>query len=366
MRVYIERDRQRLRLRIIYRGKKHQFSTGLTDTRTNRAYVQGIASRIELDMISGQFDPTLLKYRPKTVGSNPAGVSCPDLFERFTQAIAKDKALYPGSLRRYQGCASHVRKSLDMPAHQVNEGTVGNFAAVMLQSVSNRTAKEYLWMLKSCWEWAKTRYHVADENPWTAQIQRIKPNSQQRVKPFTAAEVKAIIGAFRSSTHYLHYADFVYFLFGTGCRFGEAAGLQWKHVADDFQTVWIGESVSRGHRKSTKTGKARTVMLSPTVAKMLSDRHTALKPKPDDLVFPSPRGLPIDDHNFRNRAWKATLEQCRIEYRKPYAVRHSAISHALAGGANPMDLAEQTGHDKRVLLSTYAHAIAKQSLFVEF
>jgi integrase len=366
MRVYVERDRTRLRIRVVYQGKKHQFSTGLTDTKTNRAYVQGVASRIELDMVSGQFDPTLLKYRPNAVGSNPAGVSCIDLFEQYVKAIAKDKALCPGSLRRYQGCISHVRKSLSVQAHQVTDATASNFAALTLESVSNRTGKEYLWMLKSCWDWAKARYHVADENPWTAQIPRIKPNPQQRVKPFTAAEIQAIIGAFRSSPHYQHYADFVVFLFGVGCRFGEAAGLKWEHIADDFQTVWIGESVSRGYRKSTKTGKARTVMLSLTVSKMLGDRHLKRNPKPDDLVFPSPKNFPIDDHNFRNRAWKTILEQCHIEYRKPYAVRHSVISHALANGANPMDLAEQTGHDKRVLLSTYAHAISRQSLFVEF
>jgi integrase len=158
----------------------------------------------------------------------------------------------------------------------------------------------------------------------------------------------------------------VAFLFGVGCRFGEASGLKWKHIADDFQTIWIGESVSRGHRKSTKTGKARTVVLSPSIKEIVRSRHQLMKPKPDDLVFPSPKGLPMDDHNFRNRAWKTILEQCHIEYRKPYAVRHSAISHALKNGANPIDLAEQTGHDKRVLLSTYAHCINSQSLFVEF
>jgi integrase len=70
MRVYVERDRSRLRVRVIYQGKKYQFSTGLTDTKTNRAYVQGIASRIHLDMVSGNFDATLLKYRPQVVGSN--------------------------------------------------------------------------------------------------------------------------------------------------------------------------------------------------------------------------------------------------------------------------------------------------------
>ncbi len=366
MRVYVERDRSRLRVRVTYQGKKHQFSTGLIDTKTNRAYAQGIASRIELDMVSGQFDPTLLKYRPNAVGSNPAGVSCPELFERFTQHRFKDYGLAPGSRSRYTCIENYLSARLDVPAHQVNARTAGDFAAYLSERLSGITAKTYIYLIAAAWDWAKGRYHVTEPNPWAGLAVKIKTQQQQRVKPFTAAEVKAIIGVFRSSKRYQHYAGFVTFLFGVGCRFGEAAGLQWKHVADDCQTCWIGESVSRGHRKSTKTGKARTVMLSPMVAKMLGDRHTAIKPKPDDLVFPSPKGLPIDDHRFRARAWKAVLAQCHIEYRKPYAVRHSAISHALANGANPMDLAEQTGHDKRVLLSTYAHAIAKQSLFVEF
>jgi len=55
-----------------------------------------------------------------------------------------------------------------------------------------------------------------------------------------------------------------------------------------------------------------------------------------------------------------------IEYRKPYCTRHSAISHALASGANYIALAEQTGHSPRVLHDTYAHAINQNSLFVEF
>jgi integrase len=83
------------------------------------------------------------------------------------------------------------------------------------------------------------------------------------------------------------------------------------------------------------------------------------------LVFPSPKGLAIDDHRFRARVWKSILASCHIEYRKPYTLRHSAISHALANGANPIALAEQTGHDKQVLLETYAHAIDSRCLFVD-
>lgn len=81
-------------------------------------------------------------------------------------------------------------------------------------------------------------------------------------------------------------------------------------------------------------------------------------------MFPSPKGLPLDDHNFNRRAWKTILAGCHIEYRSPYKLRHSAISHALANGANPIALAEQSGHDKRTMLSTYAHAIDREVLFV--
>jgi integrase len=366
MKVSIGTNKGWLRLRWQHEGKPFSMNVGLQDSPSSRAYAQKLASRIQFDILENQFDRTLLKYRPRTLGQKATEISVPKLFKEFTEHQFKTKGLAPGSRRRYEPIQSCLEQRLNVLAHQVSDRIAGNYAALLLERLTARSAKERLWMLASCWEWAQGRYHVVDENPWTAQVQRIKPQPSQRVKPFTAAEIQAILGGFRSSTHYSHYSDFVSFLFGVGCRFGEAAGLKWKHIADDFQTAWIGESVSRGYRKSTKTGKARTVVLSAAVAKMLSDRHGRLKPKPDDLVFPSPQGLPIDDHNFRNRAWKTILEQCHIEYRKPYAVRHSAISHALANGANPMDLAEQTGHDRRVLLDVYAHAIAKQSLFVEF
>jgi integrase len=98
---------------------------------------------------------------------------------------------------------------------------------------------------------------------------------------------------------------------------------------------------------------------------MLAERFERLSPKPDNLVFPSPKGLAIDDRRFRARAWKTILENCQIEYRTPYNLRHSAISHDLRGGANYIALAEQTGHGNRVMLSTYAHAIDRDCLFAD-
>ena len=156
--------------------------------------------------------------------------------------------------------------------------------------------------------------------------------------------------------YYHHYADFVEFLFGTGCRTSEAIGLRWQHVSDDCASVWIGESLTRGERKATKTNRARTITVTPRLQSVLKARRPA-QPEPDQLVFTSPKGGSIDDHNFRNRAWVKILMKLEIDYRKPYTTRHTLISHALDLGQSPVMIAQLTGHDVQTLYENYAGSV---------
>lgn len=138
-----------------------------------------------------------------------------------------------------------------------------------------------------------------------------------------------------------------------------------KHVADDCSTIWIGESVSRGVRKATKTGKDRVVTLTLKITTLLQERKP-VNCDPEILVFPAPSGKPINDHTFRRRAWKTILTKLEIDYRKPYSIRHTAISHALANGANPLAVAEATGHDSQILFKHYASVIQRTAVMAEF
>ncbi len=78
----------------------------------------------------------------------------------------------------------------------------------------------------------------------------------------------------------------------------------------------------------------------------------------DSLVFTTPRGKPIDVHNFRNRAWGKMLENLGIPYRKPYNTRRTFASQALEQGLSPLTVSEMTGHDVDVLYKHYAGSIA--------
>jgi integrase len=365
--MHIEERGNSLLIRFSHDGKSYSFSLAKHNSPVGRSNANLKIAEIEKDIAYGNFDTTLLKYKPRKLDNNPTAITAVALFEQYAVVMIREKDLTPSSAGKYKAIASKLRECLgDTLAHQVNDSIAKNAVAVMTKTLAGNTVKTYLFLIRACWDWAKEKCYLTDSNPWSDCIGRVKVQPNKQIKPFGIAELQAIIAAFRAHPHYSHYTEFVIFLSQSACRIGEAVGLRWRHLGADFSTVWIGESISRGNQKGTKTGKSRTVQLSPTVISMLLDRHERLNPQPEDLVFPSPKGLPIDDHNFCTRAWKTILESCRIEYRSPYKLRHSAISHALRNGANFIALAEQTGHDKRVLLSTYAHAIDRECLFVEF
>jgi integrase len=363
--VWIENHQGRLRLVWNHQGKRQTLAVGMDDNPTGRAIAQKKAHEIQLDLMTGHYDSTKLKYRPRLLGRNPTEISAPELFAKWTAYIYTEKELAPRSVEtRYKPLESSLKQHLDFPASKVTESKARDFAAICAESLSPGTAKARLWLLQSCWEWAQDKYHVEAQNPWRGLAAKVKNRPSKAMKPFTETELRAILAGFKSDRYYSFYYPVVKFLIQSAVRPGEAFGLRWGSVSRDFSSVSIRESVSRGYRRSgTKTGKSRTVFLTSAIAEMMK---TMPRGKADDLVFPSPKGKEIHDSLFSKRAWRAVLNAAGIEHRPVYCIRHSSISHAIAAGANPVELCEQTGHSKATMLSVYAHAINARSLFVEF
>ncbi|WP_348918734.1 tyrosine-type recombinase/integrase, partial [Adonisia turfae] len=77
----------------------------------------------------------------------------------------------------------------------------------------------------------------------------------------------------------------------------------------------------------------------------------------DDLVFTSPKGNPIDDHNFRKRHWTPALAAANVPYRKPYNTRHSFISQAIDQGWSISEIASITGNSEETILRHYTGSV---------
>lgn len=368
MKVTIENLEGRLRLRWTCpeTGKRKNLALGVDDSTTGRAFASTIKDRIENDAKHGYYDSSLLKYRPLTIGKNASEITTVELFDRFTQHQFKHEGLAKSSIKsRYEPLQRMLEKYLNIRAASVDRRRAISFADICGDTLTPGTAKARIMLLKSAWEWGKGRYQLADENPWVGIATRFKSIPVQPVAAFNRDEAQKIIDGFRTNRYYSHYADFVAFRLGMGTRGGEASALKWKHISSDFGSVWIGESFSRGVTGSTKTKKARTVNLNPSISAMLQARRDRLNPVSDnELVFKSPEGLSIDDRNFNRRAWKTVLAEVGVKYRKPYTTRKTAITLSLKSGASYIEVAAACGHDPQTMHKYYSDVIQERSVFV--
>lgn len=356
--VSVEEHKDRVRLRWRYQGKRYCLALGLPYNPATLKIAQQLANKIELDILSGHFDKTLCAYSNKiTKSSSLTVVGVFQAYMNYKAKVVQDKTLYnyKGTLKalvQYFG----TRQSSKLTKDDV-EAFVTWYKTTNLEPQIQR---ERLVKIASAWDWAIAE-KLVESNPWQGASKLIKVPPKQKPMPFTRDEAASILSAFRENKYYSYYAPYVEFLVSTGCRPSEAIGLQWKHVAGDFSNVWIGSTLTRGERKSTKTNKDRTLILSPRLRELLRSIKPA-SAKPDDLVFLTPNGNPIRDQDFCRRAWKTIIGELGIPYRKPYYLRATFVSHALEAGVSPVTIAAMTGHSVQVLYEHYAASIKAPQL----
>ena len=104
--VSVIADRSRLRLGWRYKGKRYFLFIGLPDTVTNRKVAEAKASQIELDIVSGHFDPTLRRYKDSSFHQSQLTVKA--LFENFIQY--KAKTVVPATLDKYRALLDYLDK----------------------------------------------------------------------------------------------------------------------------------------------------------------------------------------------------------------------------------------------------------------
>jgi len=161
-----------------------------------------------------------------------------------------------------------------------------------------------------------------------------------------------------------YYPLFLLWL-STGMRNAEIRGLTWDCIRWEEGEVLVCKSLRRdgyssGHHSwaSTKTGRERVVPLTAQVLEVLRQHKEQMEQlaiyAPYGLVFVTPTSYGNVYNHLVGRVWKRSLQRCGLRPRRLYAQRHSFLSHALAMGNSPADLAAAAGHSTKMLLDTYA------------
>ena len=182
-----------------------------------------------------------------------------------------------------------------------------------------------------------------------------------REKALGSAELEAMLTKAREL--FARDADFLLFLADTGCRLGEAIGLQWRDVDLARAEARIERSVDQlGRVGPTKTRRPRVVELSTRLRERLA--ASARPIGESSPVFPSDAGGYRDAANFRNRVFdrlaRAVLGRARRA--SPHTLRHTWASRHLAAGT-PIKWVQERGGwtTAKILLEVYGHFLPRET-----
>ena len=365
--------------RSLYGADQKRIATGMNISNENFASVEAKATVMHLDILANHFDVSLVKYglakekklnkNTESKNSQPA-LTIPELWDEYAQS-KKNQITITTREGLFATCANNIAR---LPTKNIND-------AILIKSyiVNNfkPTAQVRLMInLNACCKWA-VRNKLIDNNPFEEIAKDFRHQSCDRsnIDPFTKQEMDAIIEAFAKHPTRSHYTPFVKFLFWTGCRTGEAVGLKWKHIDENIQYITFTEQTTqvrgRKYEKGTKNKKARKFPIGENLKKVFLSIKPE-NPKPNDYVFSTKAGTPIDNAKFMGTIWKGgqrggrNNEQSKgivtelaekgiiSHYRSQYHTRHTFITLALEKGYTAQQIAEWVGNTPEMIFRHYA------------
>jgi integrase/recombinase XerC len=139
-------------------------------------------------------------------------------------------------------------------------------------------------------------------------------------------------------------------LYATGARVAELCGLDVSDIDYDRQTI----------RVLGKGNKERTIPLGNPAMKALNvwlkeGRDSIKNSLSGNAVFLGARGKRIDQRTVRTVVYNALQAIEGIERLGPHALRHSAATHLLEGGADLRTVQEILGHASLATTQIYTH-----------
>lgn len=178
-------------------------------------------------------------------------------------------------------------------------------------------------------------------------------------KAFTAEETRYILHCLEGEP--LKWRAFILLLIDTGCRRGEACGLQWQAVNLDAGTITIERNLQYTTAKGVyetlpKNGRTRVVDISPDVANLLRELRRT-QPVTVRWVFTQEDSPEPMHPDTPTRYFQRFGKRYGIEHFHPHKLRHTSASLAITHGADVVSVAARLGHsDSSTTLRMYAHA----------
>ncbi len=259
------------------------------------------------------------------------------MLERYVYEVTPSKK--GASQERYRAAQMMKTKLADLFMDKITGEVVAKYRDQRLTEVSNNTVRLELAFLSVVFEQSRKEWGLAVSNP-VRQIRMPKPG-KPRTRRLEAGEEEALLTACaESGAHYLH--SFVVLAIETGMRFGELAGVQWKHVDLDKRTIFLSD---------TKNGQARTVPLSTRAVTAIQDLPRSISGR----LFTTKPGSIRSAFLIAVQKAKAFSLEGMFQNLRFHDLRHEAVTRMFEKGLNAIEVGMVSGHKTLAMLQRYAH-----------
>lgn len=287
------------------------------------------------------------------------------LIEQYTQYLQANKGLSEHTCMAYQSDIVQCMQMLDVHnRHELQAVTLDDlrmWMSIELRSISKTSLARKTIAIRGFFAWGAAHNYLAHDPAATLHTPKIAQplpavlNQTQAQQLMDSVDQEAQVAQDdRSQAIALRDCAILEVLYATGIRVGELVGL---NIADIRMSQHTMQVLGKGN-------KQRVVPFGVPAAHALEawleqGRPQFANTKSKDAVFIGVRGARIDQRIVRNIVHDQAAE-AGVPDISPHALRHSAATHILDGGADLREVQEMLGHSSLQTTQRYTHVSIEQ------
>ena len=281
-----------------------------------------------------------------------------EILKAFTRHLTSERDLSSHTIRAYIGDLESLLAHLEtLKVYEISQVELNHLRSWLANqqikggartSLSRRTTT-----IRVFTKWAVKHKYIAKDVSATLATpkgHRTLPDVLQIEDAKIAMDSMATRAVEEETPLSLRDVAIVEMLYATGARVGELCGLDLNDVDYDRQTIKV---LGKGN-------KERTIPLGNPAVRALTlwlkqGRDQIANSNSGNAVFIGARGKRIDQRAVRTVVYEALSAIEGIERMGPHALRHSAATHLLEGGADLRTVQEILGHASLATTQIYTH-----------
>jgi integrase/recombinase XerC len=281
-----------------------------------------------------------------------------EIREAYSHYLANEKALSTHTVRAYLGdldsFVEHLGNNGVTEISDINLPLIRSWLATQqVRGGARTTLSRRATSIRLFTKWATKRGYLATDVGLTLaspKPHRTLPGVLTQGDAVTALDSMATRAAEFDTPTSIRDVAIVELLYATGARVSEVCGLDLEDL--DFSRNTI--------RVLGKGNKERMIPMGAPAVKALNTyingaRPQLLNDKSARALFLGARGKRIDQRAVRTIVYEALSALEGVERMGPHALRHSAATHLLEGGADLRTVQEILGHSSLATTQIYTH-----------